>query len=119
MDDGRVLVEPTADGAHLQALSESIRSNETIASQPVFTVGLDEQGRFDAQRLPLMLLPVPATPVTEDQLAQIDSKLNHSVVLFSQDTALLSSAVERLIDNTNLHLDHEGIGYATLVAANL
>jgi hypothetical protein len=113
------VTEPTADGAHLQALSESIRSDETIASQPVFTLGLDEQGRFDAQRLPLMLLPVRAAPVTEGQLALIDSKLNHSVVLFSRDSALLSSAVERLIDNTNLHLDHEGIGYATLVAANL
>jgi hypothetical protein len=111
--------EPRADGAHLRALSESIRSNETIASQPVFTVGLDEQGRFDAQRLPLMLLPVRAASVTEGQLAQIDSNLNHSVVLFSRDTALLNSAMERLIDNTNLHLDHEGIGYATLVAANL
>ena len=107
-----------ADGSHLKSLLASITSAQELVNRPTLTLALDEPSRFDAQRLPFMLLPQKAALVNEPQLAQLGSNLRATVVIFGQDSAQLAAAANRWVNNHNLQLYGDGAGYVILKAGS-
>ncbi|MDG2460839.1 MAG: hypothetical protein P8M73_08155 [Luminiphilus sp.] len=102
------------DGSHLRELSTFIANSLPTAEQAVFTIGLDENGRFDAERLPFMLLPLRAASITEAQLAHSDPNLQGTLVLFGEDKDHLGNVATRLVSTKNQALLHQGEGYVML-----
>ena len=104
------------DGSTLQPLATAILEVADTVDQPVLTLGIDDQGRFDAQRMPFMLLPMSAAAITEPQLAQISSTLKPIVLLFGQNGQQLNAIAQRLSRSSNLQFEREGRGYMMLQA---
>ena len=104
------------DGSTLQPLATAILEVADTVDQPVLTLGIDDQGRFDAQRMPFMLLPMSAAAITEPQLAQISSTLKPIVLLFGQNGQQLNAIAQRLSRSSHLQFEREGRGYVMLQA---
>ena len=110
-------LDAAPDGSHLKPIATAILAVADAVDQPVLTLGIDDQGRFDAQRMPFMLLPMSAAAVTEPQLAQISSRLRPIVLVFGQNGAQLNAVAQRIIDNSHWQLQGEGAGYVMLGAS--
>ena len=106
-----------ADGSHLKDLSSRLMSDTAMLRKPILAIGLDERGRFDAQRLPFMLLPMRAASITEAQLANVEANMWDALVVFGQDPSLLTAAVERLTNAKGLKIEHQGHHYVLLKTA--
>ena len=104
--------EARADGTHLVGISATLAA--TQLGQPIVSVGLDAAGRFDAQRLPFMLLPENATSFTEPQFMQVIYGFEGTAVLFAGDPDVLDDTVSALALTSPLTLRQRGDGYAVL-----
>ena len=110
-------LDAAPDGSHLKPIATAILDVADAVEQPVLTLGIDDQGHFDAQRMPFMLLPMSASAVTEPQLAQMSSRLTPTVLVFGQNDAQLNAVAQRIIDNSHWQLQAEGAGYVMLGAS--
>ena len=113
---GPSALDAAPDGSHLQSVAAAILDVADAADQPVLTLGIDDQGRFDAQRMPFMLLPMSAAAVTESQLTQISSTLTPTALVFGQNGEQLNAVAQRLMDHSHWQLQGEGTGYLMLGA---
>jgi len=105
------------DGSHLQPLATAILKRADTLDQPMLALGVDGQGRFDAHRMPFMLLPISAAAITEPQLTQISPRLAPTVLVFGQNSEQLNAVAQRLIDNSNWRIQGQGKGYVMLGAS--
>ena len=105
----------TGMGEHLPALAALIAANTSVA-ESVVTVSLDPSGDFYAQKLPLILAPQPAVPASLDQVKKLDDTWEPSIVLFSNNKALLLQEAGRLTSTRSLQLTAQGSDYVLLTA---
>jgi hypothetical protein len=102
------------DGSNLRELSEFISESRGQMDQPIFTVNLDEQGRFAAERLPFMLAPLRAASITEAQISRIGTNINGTLLLLGGDKEELREKAKQYAEANEHSLQHEGEGYAML-----
>ena len=115
IDEANPSVErPLPGGPQLREVSDFLASSETTAGQPIFAVGIDDQGRFDAERLPFMVAPVAASAISAPQLQQIGPQLDGALVIFGQDARQLNDIATALINIDAGRLLSQGEGYVTL-----
>ena len=105
---------PLTDGLHLREVSDFLAHSESTAGQPIFAVGIDDQGRFDAARLPFMIAPMAASAITALQLQQIGPQIHGALVIFGQDARQLSDIATALINIDAGRLLSQGEGYVML-----
>jgi hypothetical protein len=105
------------EGQHLRALTESLRADSTLASPHILTIGLDPSSRFEAQRLPYMLLPLSATAIDKRQLAKIAPDFSGTLILFAKDEARLQQQAAELLNTSRLRPRRSGAGYMVLTPA--
>ena len=107
----------TLEGQSLRALTESLREDPTLASPHILTVGLDPPSRFEAQRLPYMLLPLSVAAIDTRQLAKIAPDFAGTLILFAKDEARLQEQAAELLNTSTLTPRESGAGYLVLTPA--
>jgi hypothetical protein len=80
-------------------------------------VGLDPSSRFEAERLPYMLLPLSATAISQRRLAMIAPDFSGTLVLFAKDDTRLQKKAAELLNTSTLRTRKSGTGYLVLTSA--
>ena len=114
MNEETAVNEPRADGSHLKALSARILASHQAIDEPILTLGLDEQGRFNAQRLPFMLLPLKAASINRTQLKRLAPDTLGSVIIFGYDQQRANAVAESLYRKGGFQTVDQGEGYVML-----
>jgi hypothetical protein len=105
------------EGQYLRALTESLREDPALAWPHILTIGLDPPSRFEAQRLPYMLLPLSAAAIDTRQLAKIAPDFSGTLILFAKDEARLQEQAAELLNTSTLTPRESGAGYLVLTPA--
>ena len=105
------------EGQYLRALTDSMREDPTLASPHILAIGLDAPSRFEAQRLPYMLLPLSAAAIDKRQLAEIAPDFSGTLILFAKDDSRLQQQATELINTSTLRPSKSGAGYLVLTPA--
>ena len=105
------------EGQYLRALTDSLREDPTLASSHILTIGLDPQSRFEAQRLPYMLLPHSSAAIDRRQLVKIAPDFSGTLILFAKDEARLQQQAAELVNTSTLRPRKSGAGYLVLTPA--
>ena len=95
------------DGSHLAPLATQISATHGASDRAVISVGIDEQGRFDAQRLPFMLLPLQVISVNRVQLKRMSPERWGTVVILGQESPRRRQAINRVINSSDLTIISE------------
>jgi len=105
------------DGSHLLALTESINSDPALRALPILTLGLDQESRFAAERLPYMLLPTRAAKISRRRLAKIIGDFSGAVLILARDEDRLRASADALAGATSTQILKTGPGYLMLSTA--
>ena len=105
------------EGQYLRTLTQSLREDPTLQSPHILTVGLDPSSRFEAERLPYMLLPLSATAISQRRLAMIAPDFSGTLILFAKDDTRLQKKAAELLTTSTLRPRKSGAGYLVLTSA--
>jgi hypothetical protein len=102
------------DGAHLLPLVASVKENPTRKAAPLLITNLDPLSRFEAQRLPFMVLPTSAAAIDASTLTQVAPDFSGNVVLFGKNASQLREKTAELTRISSLRPRQSGEGYVLL-----
>ena len=105
-------------GGSVFARAHSILARGPHFTSPhILTVGLDPSSRFEAERLPYMLLPLSATAISQRRLAMIAPDFSGTLILFAKDDTRLQKKAAELLTTSTLRPRKSGAGYLVLTSA--
>ncbi|MDA0630123.1 MAG: hypothetical protein O2981_01960 [Proteobacteria bacterium] len=101
-------------GGHLLELVESISNDSVLSGAPILSLALDDASQFAAQRIPFMLLPIPATVIDTAQLNEIIEEFSGGLLMFAKDESRMRDMADALAGRANLQIRQSGRGYLLL-----